>query len=54
MTVDRAAIAYLRHELRTPLNHIIGYGEMLLEETDGSSRRIFVAFWRTRENCSAS
>ena len=25
--------ARLRHELRTPLNHIIGYGEMLLEET---------------------
>ena len=29
--------ARLRHELRTPLNHIIGYGEMLLEETGGTT-----------------
>ena len=28
-------LAHLRHELRTPLNHIIGYGEMLLEDTEG-------------------
>jgi class 3 adenylate cyclase len=27
-----AALAHARHELRTPLGHIIGYGEMLLEE----------------------
>src|SRR5215831_5610124 len=32
VTVDRATLAHLRHELRTPLNHIIGYGEMLLED----------------------
>ena len=32
MTRDPAALAHLRHELRTPLNHIIGYGEMLLED----------------------
>jgi len=32
LTVDRATLAHLRHELRTPLNHIIGYGEMLLED----------------------
>ena len=25
--------AHLRHELRTPLNHIIGYAEMLLEDS---------------------
>ena len=31
MAMDRATLAHLRHELRTPLNHIIGYGEMLLE-----------------------
>jgi adenylate cyclase len=35
VTVDRATLAHLRHELRTPLNHIIGYGEMLLEDGDG-------------------
>jgi two-component system, NtrC family, sensor kinase len=27
--------ADLRHSLRTPLNHIIGFGEMIQEETDG-------------------
>src|SRR5215510_8104772 len=35
MTRDPAALANLRHELRTPLNHIIGYGEMLLEDGEG-------------------
>jgi adenylate cyclase len=34
VTADPAALSHLRHELRTPLNHIIGYSEMLLEETD--------------------
>jgi class 3 adenylate cyclase len=29
---DPGALAHLRHELRTPLNHIIGYGELLLED----------------------
>jgi adenylate cyclase len=32
----------LRHELRTPLNHIIGYGEMLLEDAEAASRRELV------------
>jgi adenylate cyclase len=31
-----AALAHARHELRTPLGHIIGYGEMLLEELEGA------------------
>jgi class 3 adenylate cyclase len=31
---DLAALAHARHELRTPLGHIIGYGEMLLEELE--------------------
>ena len=31
--MDPAALAHLRHELRTPLNHIIGYSEMLLEDS---------------------
>ena len=34
MSPDRESVAHLRHELRTPLNHIIGYGEMLLEDAD--------------------
>ena len=38
MTPDRPTLAHLRHELRTPLNHIIGYGEMLLEDVEGGSR----------------
>lgn len=36
MTPDH--LAHLRHELRTPLNHIIGYGEMLLEDAEDSSQ----------------
>jgi len=38
MTPDPANLARLRHELRTPLNHIIGYSEMLLEETSEEDR----------------
>ncbi len=34
--IDKAAPTArgLRHSLRTPLNHVIGYGEMILEEID--------------------
>lgn len=32
--------AELRHTLRTPINHIIGYAELLLEETDEAARAI--------------
>ncbi len=32
-TLATAEIAELRHELRTPVNLIVGYGEMLLEDT---------------------
>jgi class 3 adenylate cyclase len=32
-TTDPGALAHLRHELRTPLNHIIGYAELLREDT---------------------
>src|SRR5689334_342107 len=30
-------VAELRHDLRTPLNHIIGYGEMLIEDAEEQS-----------------
>ncbi len=33
------AVGELRHELRTPLNLIIGYCEMLLEDTEDAGRR---------------
>jgi len=39
VTGESSERARLRHELRTPLNHIIGYGEMLLEDAEASSRR---------------
>jgi signal transduction histidine kinase len=31
------SVAELRHDLRTPLNHIIGYGEMLMEDAEERS-----------------
>lgn len=37
MTADHSELAHLRHELRTPLNHIVGYGEMLLEDVENAS-----------------
>ena len=37
MNPDPASLAHLRHELRTPLNHVLGYSEMLLEDTDDAS-----------------
>jgi adenylate cyclase len=39
VTGESSERARLRHELRTPLNHIIGYGEMLLEDAEAASRR---------------
>ncbi len=35
--------ARLRHDLRTPVNHILGYGEMLLEDADAAGRADRVA-----------
>jgi phosphoserine phosphatase RsbU/P len=31
--VERSNLSHLRHDLRTPLNQIIGYSELLMEET---------------------
>jgi signal transduction histidine kinase len=36
MTASPAA--RLRHDLRTPVNHILGYGEMLLEDAEATGR----------------
>ncbi len=36
---DRAPLSHLRHDLRTPLNQILGYSELLLEETQEAALR---------------
>ncbi len=38
-TPDRAPLSHLRHDLRTPLNQILGYSELLLEETQEAALR---------------
>ncbi len=49
--MDRAALAHLRHELRTPLNHIIGYSEMLLEDSaDGDPATLGPGLRRVHED----
>src|SRR5215510_12381592 len=42
VTAKPSSLAHLRHELRTPLNHIIGYAELLLEDTpaDGAAMTV--------------
>jgi CheY-like chemotaxis protein len=35
-TLSPQALSELRHELRTPINQIVGYCEMLLEDSDGA------------------
>ena len=49
MTGLKAFIVHMRHELRNPVNAILGYSQLLLDETDGealsaSGRRT----WRDR------
>ncbi len=36
---SRAPLAHLRHDLRTPINQILGYSELLLEETQEAALR---------------
>jgi DNA-binding response OmpR family regulator len=40
-TAPAAFWANVRHELRTPINHVIGYGEMLQEETQEAGHAEF-------------
>jgi adenylate cyclase len=41
--LDPGAISKLRHDLRTPINHIIGYGEMLLEDAEAAAHDAIAA-----------
>lgn len=36
--MNETALADLRHDLRTPIGHVLGYGEMVAEELEGSER----------------
>ena len=38
-TPARAPLSHLRHDLRTPINQILGYSELLLEETQEAALR---------------
>ena len=38
LPLSPAALSKIRHDLKTPLNHIIGYGEMLLEDAEAAGR----------------
>lgn len=38
MSAENLHAGQLRHSLRTPLNHIIGYGEMILEDLEDEGR----------------
>ena len=38
-TPARASLSHLRHDLRTPINQILGYSELLLEETQEAALR---------------
>ena len=40
------AAAHRRHELLTPMNHIIGYGEMLLEEAEAAGEMALTTAFR--------
>jgi signal transduction histidine kinase len=40
---EHARLAAIRHEFRTPLNAILGYSELLLEDSQAQDRDDFVA-----------
>ncbi len=40
---DRSNLSLLRHDLRTPINQIIGYSELLLEETGDSGHASYAS-----------
>src|SRR5438128_12388907 len=36
------SLSEVRHNLRTPINHILGYGDMLMEDAEGQGREAFL------------
>ena len=40
---DRTNLSHLRHDLRTPINQIVGYSELLLEETGDAGHTAYAA-----------
>ena len=40
---DRSQLSHLRHDLRTPINHIVGYSELLIEETGDAGHTAYTA-----------
>ena len=40
---SRAPLSHLRHDLRTPINQILGYSELLLEETADAGHTVYDA-----------
>jgi sigma-B regulation protein RsbU (phosphoserine phosphatase) len=38
---DRTNLSHLRHDLRTPINQIVGYSELLLEETGDAGHTVY-------------
>jgi phosphoserine phosphatase RsbU/P len=42
-STERTSLSHLRHDLRTPLNQILGYSELLLEETGDAGHETYGA-----------
>jgi phosphoserine phosphatase RsbU/P len=40
---DRSNLSHLRHDLRTPINQIVGYSELLIEETGDAGHTSYAA-----------